>query len=68
MKIRARKSIGISATIIVVIVYALVAMAIAGKYVVGHGMLVELPAFIVLGVGWMPMVMVIIAWMSRPDV
>lgn len=67
MKIRQRKLIGITATIIVMIVYALVAMAIGGKYVVGLGAFVELPAFIILGVGWMPIVMVLVRWMSRPD-
>jgi Protein of unknown function (DUF2842) len=67
MKIRQRKMIGISATIIILIVYALVAMAIGGKYIVGLGTLVELPAFIILGVGWLPIIMFIVRWMSRPD-
>jgi hypothetical protein len=35
--------------------------------VVGLGAFVELPAFIILGVGWMPIVMVLVRWMSRPD-
>jgi Protein of unknown function (DUF2842) len=67
MKIRHRKLIGIASTVIVMIVYALVAMAIGGKYVVGLGTFVELPAFIILGLGWMPIVMVLVRWMSRPD-
>ena len=68
MKIRQRKMIGIAATILVLIVYALVAMAIGGKYIVGYGTWVELPGFVILGLGWLPIVMAIVRWMSRPDV
>jgi Protein of unknown function (DUF2842) len=67
MKIRQRKFIGIFTTVVVLIIYALVAMAIGGKYVVGMGTLVELPAFIILGIGWLPIVMFLVRWMSRPD-
>jgi hypothetical protein len=67
MKIRQRKFIGTVATIAFLVVYALVAMAIGGRYVVGYGPAVELPAFILLGVGWIPVAMVLIRWMSRPD-
>jgi hypothetical protein len=67
MKIRQRKFIGTVATIAFLIVYALVAMAIGGRYVVGYGPAVELPAFILLGVGWIPVAMILIRWMSRPD-
>ena len=58
MKIRQRKFVGIMATIIFLVVYALIAMAIGGKYVVGYGLAIELPAFILLGVGWVPVAMV----------
>ena len=67
MKIRQRKFIGTMATIAFLVVYALVAMAIGGQYVVGYGPAVELTAFILLGVGWIPIAMVLIRWMSRPD-
>ncbi len=67
MKIRQRKMIGIAATIVILAVYALVAMAIGGKYIVGLGTFVELPAFIILGIGWLPVIMVLVRWMSRPD-
>ena len=59
--------IGIAATIVILAVYALVAMAIGGKYIVGLGTFVELPAFIILGLGWLPVIMVLVRWMSRPD-
>ena len=67
MKIRQRKFVGFVATIAFLVVYALIAMAIGGQYVVGYGTAIELPAFILLGIGWMPVVMVLIRWMSRPD-
>jgi hypothetical protein len=67
MTIRARKFIGIILTIVWITVYALVAMAIGANYVVGSGMLVELPFFILAGITWIPIEMVIIRWMSRPD-
>lgn len=67
MKIRQRKFLGIVATIIFLVVYALIAMAIGGQYVVGYGLAIELPAFILLGVGWVPVAMVLIRWMSKPD-
>jgi hypothetical protein len=67
MKIRKRKFIGTVATIASLVVYALIAMAIGGQYVVGYGPAIELLAFILLGVGWIPVAMVLIRWMSRPD-
>ena len=67
MKIRQRKFVGIMATITFLVIYALIAMAIGGKYVVGYGLAIELPAFILLGVGWVPVAMVLIRWMSKPD-
>lgn len=67
MKIRQRKLVGILATIAFLAVYALIAMAIGGQYVVGHGWAIELAVFILMGVGWIPVAMVLIRWMSRPD-
>lgn len=67
MKIRQRKFVGIVATIVFLMIYALMAMAIGGQYVVGHGAVIELLAFILLGIGWIPAAMVLIRWMSRPD-
>ena len=67
MKIRQRKFVELVATIAFLVAYALIAMAIGGQYVVGYGPAFELPAFILLGVGWVPVAMVLIRWMSRPD-
>ena len=67
MNMRSRKAIGTAATVLFIIVYALVMMAVGGHFVVGRGMAVELSFYIVAGAGWLPVVMAIIRWMSRPD-
>jgi uncharacterized membrane protein len=66
MNIRTRKAIGTVATILFIIVYALV-MTVGGMLVVGRGMAFELPFYIVAGAGWLPVVMALIRWMSKPD-
>ena len=67
MKQRTRKAIGTAAVIVFIITYALVMMAVGGEWAVGKGLAVELPFYIVAGALWLPVVMVIIRWMSRPD-
>ena len=67
MKQRSRKAIGTFATVLFIIAYALVMMAVGGVWVVGRGMVVELPFYILAGAGWIPVVMAIIRWMSKPD-
>ena len=42
-------------------------MAVGGHWVVGRGMALELAFYILAGAGWLPVVMAIIRWMSRPD-
>jgi Protein of unknown function (DUF2842) len=68
MKMRTRKAIGTVATVLFIIIYALVIGAFGGILVLGKGILLELPFYIVAGLGWLPFVMFIIKWMSRPDV
>jgi hypothetical protein len=67
MTIRTRKAIGTIATVAFLIAYALVMMAVGGMLVVGRGMVFELPFYILAGLGWLPVVMLIIRWMSKPD-
>lgn len=67
MNIRTRKAIGVVATVLWITTYALVAMALGGIYVVGRGMALELPFYVVAGFAWLPVEMAIIRWMSRPD-
>lgn len=67
MTIRTRKFIGTFATLFWLVFYALVVMALGGEYVVGRGMLTELVFYVIAGVAWVPVAMVIIKWMARPD-
>jgi hypothetical protein len=64
---RTRKLAGTIATVLFLIVYSLIAMAIGGIYVVGRGTVTEMSYFVGAGVVWLPVVMAIIRWMSRPD-
>jgi hypothetical protein len=64
---RSRKAIGTIATVVFLIVYVLVAMAVGGQLVVGKGLAWELPFYIVAGCLWLPVVMALIKWMARPD-
>lgn len=67
MTIRTRKAIGTLAVVAFLIAYALVMMAVGGEWAVGRGIAVELGFYALAGVLWLPAVMAIIRWMSRPD-
>lgn len=67
MKQRTRKAIGTAAVVVFIIIYALVMMAVGGEWAVGRGLAIELAFYVVAGALWMPVVMIIIRWMSRPD-
>jgi len=67
MNIRSRKAIGTIATVLFIVAYALVMMAVGGMLVVGRGIAFELPFYVVAGAGWLPVVMALIRWMSKPD-
>lgn len=64
MGVRSRKLVGVVATVAVLVVYSLVAMVVGVKLLVGQPAWLQLPGFIVLGIGWLPIVMKIIRWMS----
>jgi len=66
MTLRQRKFIGMVAIVAFLIVYCLIAMAIGGMVAVGKPMLIEIGFFIIAGIAWLPVVMMIIRWMSRP--
>lgn len=67
MKIRTRKFIGVFGGVGYLIAYSLIAMAIGGIYVVGrHGGL-EFAYYVIAGIAWLPGMMWIIRWMSKPD-
>jgi Protein of unknown function (DUF2842) len=67
MNLRTRKFLGIILTILWMVGYSLVAMAIGGIFVLGRGMPLELPFYVLAGLGWVPVEMIIIKWMSKPD-
>jgi Protein of unknown function (DUF2842) len=67
MKMRTRKAIGTIITVLFVAAYCLVVMALGGIFVVGRGFLAELPFYLIAGLAWLPVVMIIIKWMQRPD-
>lgn len=67
MKLRSRKLYGTIATVLFLVIYSLVAMAIGGMIIVGRGVPLELPFYILAGLGWLPVAMWIIRWMSKPD-
>jgi Protein of unknown function (DUF2842) len=64
MTLRQRKFIGMVAIVAFLIVYCLIAMAIGGA--VGLPRPLEIGFFLIAGVAWLPIVMAIIRWMSRP--
>jgi hypothetical protein len=67
MKLRARKALGTFLTVVWLTIYSLLMMAVGGILVIGRGIALELPFYIVAGLGWVPVEMWIIKFMSRPD-
>jgi hypothetical protein len=66
MSLRQRKLIGMVAIVTFLIAYCLIAMAVGGIVAVGLPMPLEIGFFIIAGIAWLPVVMIIIRWMSRP--
>jgi hypothetical protein len=67
MPIRIRKLIGAVALICLVIVWALIAMAIAQPVLTSANPVVQAIYYVVAGLGWVLPAMPLISWMSRPD-
>lgn len=67
MPIRQRKLIGTVALLVLVIVWALVAMALAQSMLTAVNGLVAAIYYVVAGMGWVLPAMPIVSWMSRPD-
>jgi hypothetical protein len=67
MTIRKRKLIGAVALIALVIVWSLVAMALAQTVLTSISGLVATIYYVVAGLGWVLPAMPLIKWMSRPD-
>ncbi len=67
MKIRTRKLIGAVALILLVAVWALLAMALAQSALTDINGFVAAIFYAVAGLGWVLPAMPLIAWMARPD-
>jgi len=67
MPIRIRKLVGAFALIVLVVVWALVAMAVAQFPVVKANGLVETIYYVLAGLGWVLPAMPLIRWMSRGE-
>jgi hypothetical protein len=67
MPIRLRKLIGAVVLIVLVVTWALVAMALAQSPLVKASGLVEVIYYVVAGLGWVLPAMPLVRWMSRPN-
>jgi hypothetical protein len=67
LPLRLRKFLGMIILVAIVIVYSLVAMALAVRILPGTTWYVQLAFFAVGGFVWILPSMVVIRWMVRPD-
>ena len=67
MPIRLRKLIGAIALLALVIVWALLAMAVAQFPAIKDNGVLEVLYYVVAGLGWVLPAMPLISWMLRPD-
>ena len=68
MSLRVRKFVGAIALFALVIVWALIAMALAQVPAIRESNVLSLIYYIVAGIGWVLPAMPLVAWMSRPRV
>jgi hypothetical protein len=66
MPIRLRKFIGTIALIILVVMWALVAMALAQAPFIFDNMIASIAYYVIAGIGWVLPAMPIVSWMSGP--
>ena len=67
MPIRLRKLVGAIMLIVLVLAWALFAMALAQSAVVKANGMIEVLYYVVAGLGWVLPAMPLIRWMSQPD-
>jgi hypothetical protein len=68
MPIRVRKFIGAVLLFVLVIVWALVAMALAQAPIIHDNAVASVAYYVIAGLGWVLPAMPIISWMSRPGI
>jgi Protein of unknown function (DUF2842) len=66
MPIRLRKLVGAVALIVLVLAWALVAMALAQSPAIKANGFVEVIYYVVAGLGWVLPAMPLVRWMSQP--
>lgn len=66
MPVRIRKLIGAVALLVLVTVWALLAMAVAQFAFASNNSLVAWLFYVVAGLGWVLPAMPVVSWMSRP--
>lgn len=68
MRRRQRKFVGVIATLAFVVVYALIAMALAqAHFLMGAPDLLQWLYYAAIGMAWVLPLMPLIRWMERPD-
>ncbi len=67
MRLRLRKFIGVIALLLLVTIWALLAMALAQSALTNTNGWIAALYYMMAGLGWALPAMPIIAWMSRPD-
>jgi Protein of unknown function (DUF2842) len=67
MPIRLRKLIGAVVLIVLVLTWALVAMALAQSPLIKANGVIEVIYYVVAGLGWVLPAMPLIKWMSKPN-
>ena len=67
MSVRTRKLIGTFALFVLVIVWGLLAMALAQSVLTNINGLVAVIYYVVAGLGWVLPAMPLVKWMARPD-
>ncbi|HWM46664.1 MAG TPA: DUF2842 domain-containing protein [Xanthobacteraceae bacterium] len=67
MSMRTRKLVGGIALILLVIVWALLAMAFAQVPAIFENALVAFVYYVLAGLGWVLPAMPLVSWMARPD-
>jgi Protein of unknown function (DUF2842) len=68
MPLRLRKFIGAIALFVLVIVWALVAMALAQMPAIRDNAIASVAYYVIAGLGWVVPAMPLIWWMSRPGI
>ena len=67
MRKRTRKLVGTVLILLFVLIYGPVAMAIAESRILAAPQVVQVLAFVVLGLAWVVPLLPLIRWMERPD-